>query len=141
MKRVIGAVAIGMVALGSVGACGTTSGGSETAAPATPASTPSESPTHHTVGKYEQTWHRPYSRTTCRAWLNQMNVHERFVSVADMLTGARDKGDGGTGVAPDHLIHRFEAEMYDICPVAPHRPITDVAVGIYLTHRGKYAPK
>lgn len=140
--RMMAAAAVAAaLACSAITGCGATAG--HGTAQSTPQTTyePPSSPTRHHVGRYEQTWHRPYSRTRCRVWLDRMSVHQRFVSVADMLSGARDKGDGGSGVAPDRLIRKFEADMFDVCSIAPARPITDVAVAIYLGNRGKYAPK
>lgn len=91
-------------------------------------------------GKYDQTWPQSYANTTCADWLSAMSGHERFVASADMLSGARDKGDGGAGVAPDELVATFEAEMTSTCKVVPTSSITDIAVGLYLTERAKYRP-
>jgi len=91
------------------------------------------------VGKYEQTWQTPYGSTRCSQWLNDMTVHQRFVASADMLSGARSN-DGGQGVAPDGLVHRFAVDITDTCHAARARPITEIAVGIYLTERARWAP-
>jgi hypothetical protein len=39
---------------------------------------------------------KSYSGTTCTDWSGAMQVHERFVAAADMLTGARSQDGGKT---------------------------------------------
>lgn len=83
-------------------------------------------------GKFDQTWPSAYSDTTCADWNGRMSSHERFVAAADMLTGARNKGDGGTGLPSDALIEEFEGGITNVC-VKPTMTLTDAAVGLYLT--------
>ncbi|MBN9171540.1 MAG: hypothetical protein J0I50_06575, partial [Microbacterium sp.] len=59
-------------------------------------------------------------------------------AAADMLTGARNKGDGGEGVPPDSLVDVFESGITTAC--ITDGPITDIAVGLYLTERQRFAP-
>jgi hypothetical protein len=89
--------------------------------------------------KYEQTWTRPYGQTTCRQWLNRMSPGQRFAGAADMLTGARNKGDGGSGLPPDSLINQFKRDMDDAC-VNPSQKLTEIGAAVYLTGRSKYRP-
>ena len=51
-----------------------------------------------TPGKYTQTWGKAYSDTTCSEWHSQMSDAQQWAAAADMLTGARNKGDDGTGL-------------------------------------------
>lgn len=95
----------------------------------------SESDTGNSSGvdsTYLQTWEHPYSHTTCADWSGRMTSQQRFAAAADMLTGARNKGDGGRGLPPDSLISEFEAGVTNVC-VEPTMTITDAAVGLYLT--------
>lgn len=80
--------------------------------------------------KYTQTWATSYSETTCSDWVNKMTEHQKFVAAADILTSARDKIDGGTGVAPDDLIRRFESDITTGC-VEPTVTLTDASYVIY----------
>lgn len=102
--------------------------------------TTASAPKTHAVGKYEQTWPHSYAKTTCGQFLAKMNAHQRFVAAADMLSGARDNGDGGHGVAPDKLIRKFIADVDDACGVTTSSKLADIAAGIYLTERAKYEP-
>jgi hypothetical protein len=56
-----------------------------------------------------------------------------------MLTAARHKGDGGTGLPPDSLIRTFEADISEGCLV-PEMTIDEIGAGIYLTGRTQYSP-
>lgn len=89
--------------------------------------------------KYEQTWSKAYKDTTCDEWLTQMSSQQQFAAAADMLTGARNKGDGGSGLPPDALISDFQAGVTNVC-VIPTMTLTDAAVGLYLTDRDRYKP-
>src|SRR5689334_3235311 len=78
-------------------------------------------------GKYDQTWATPYSQTTCADWGSRMNDHEQWVAAADMLTGARNKGDGGDGMPSDALIDEFQSGVTTAC-VEPTMSLTDAGV-------------
>jgi hypothetical protein len=90
-------------------------------------------------GKYDQTWATPYSETTCADWDSTMNDHEQWVAAADMLTGARNKGDGGDGMPSDALIDEFQSGITTAC-VVPTMTLTDAGVGLYLTDRARFRP-
>jgi hypothetical protein len=89
--------------------------------------------------KYEQTWPKGYSRTSCDEWLHDMSSDQRFAAAADMLTGARNKGDGGTGLPPDSMIEEFEAGIDNVC-VEPTMSLTGAGAGLYLTERSRFRP-
>lgn len=91
------------------------------------------------TSKYTQTWPESYSSTTCDDWNTQMTSAQQFAAAADMLSSARDKGDGGTGVAPDALISDFESGITNVC-VEPTMTLTDAGAGLYLTERTRYRP-
>lgn len=135
--RVVAAVSVIIV---SAAGCGAQTVDTSTPNLTDDSSPASSAPTHRAVGKYEQTWHHAYGTTTCSQWATKMNAHQRFVASADMLSGARDKGDGGHGVAPDKLVRAFIADVDDACSVVPSRKITEIAAGVYLTERAKYEP-
>lgn len=99
----------------------------------------SASTTPATPGKYEQTWGASYSATTCADWSTQMDDHQRWAAAADMLAGARNKGDGGEGLPVDALVDEFEAGISTAC-VEPTMSLTDVSVGLYLTERERFRP-
>lgn len=92
-----------------------------------------------TPGKYEQTWPRSYSETTCQEWSGAMSAEQRLAAAADMLTGARNKGDGGTGLPPDSLIRTFELGVTTAC-VIPSASVAEVGAGLYLTERARFRP-
>jgi len=99
------------------------------------------SPSHTTVApdKYTQTWATDYASTTCTDYTTVMSAHQRWAAAADMLTGARNKGDGGTGMPSDELVTTFMGGVDTAC-VVPTMTITDVAVGLYLTERTRFQP-
>ena len=91
------------------------------------------------VSKYVQTWPEDYSSTTCSEWNTEMTDQQQFAAAADMLSGARDKGDGGTGVAPDALIENFQGGVTRSC-VMPTASLAEVGAGLYLTERDTFRP-
>jgi hypothetical protein len=93
--------------------------------------------------KYDQTWSKDYASTTCADWSSTMTQQQRFAAAADILSGARDKVDGGSGVAPDDLISDFQSEIDDACePGAPTATLTltDVTLFIYQDDHTHFAP-
>lgn len=91
-------------------------------------------------GKYTQTWPTAYADTTCGDWNTQMTDRQQWVAAADMLTGARNKGDGGEGVPTDELVGQFQGGITNACSVDDSEPITEIAAGVYLTDRDQFAP-
>jgi hypothetical protein len=89
--------------------------------------------------KYEQTWPKSYSSTTCREWNGEMTTDQRWTAAADMLTGARNKGDGGQGVPPDSLVDEFMGGITTAC-VVPDMSLAEVGAGLYLTERARFRP-
>lgn len=106
-----------------------TSDAPEDSAPAE--DTPQPSPTPPKPGKFEQTWKTPYSDTTCGDFLHQMNNHERWVTAADMLAGAR-KTDGGSDLPPDSEITRFQKDMGTACEANADMKAAEVGATLYL---------
>lgn len=94
------------------------------------------------VSKYTQTWGQSYSNTTCAQWNGQMTSAQRFAAAADMLTGARNKGDGGTGLPTDELIRRFQGDVTEGCSVstAQTMSVAETGAAIYLIGRSQYQP-
>jgi hypothetical protein len=82
--------------------------------------------------KYTQTWSKSYSETTCDDWKGSMTDSQQFAAAADILTSARNKIDGGSGLPPDSLINEFQAGVTNVC-VAPSMTITDATYGLYTT--------
>jgi hypothetical protein len=91
------------------------------------------------VAKYNQTWPKQYSDTTCREFRSEMSTQQRFAASADMLTGARSR-DGGSGVPPDALVYTFMRAIDKPCKLVPTDDIVDVAVAEYLTDRAIFRP-
>lgn len=89
--------------------------------------------------KYTQTWSKSYADTTCSDWLGNMTKAQEFAAAADMLAGARNKGDGGTGLPSDALINEFSGGITTAC-VVPTATLTDIAVALYLTERERFKP-
>ncbi|MFJ4551075.1 hypothetical protein ACIP4X_17920 [Streptomyces sp. NPDC088817] len=131
------ALLIVAVLAGTLTACGGTSTGSQAerpknAAPAAPAeAAPESKPAPKAVGKYEQTWKTPYSDTPCGDYLNEMNGHERWVTAADMLAGAR-KTDGGNSLPADSEVSRFQKDVSTACQGSADITITEVGAALYL---------
>jgi hypothetical protein len=69
-----------------------------------------------------------------------MSDHQQWVAAADMLTSARNKGDGGSGVAPDDLISKFQVAISSDCEVVATKSVAEIAVGEYLTSRSTWRP-
>jgi hypothetical protein len=84
------------------------------------------------TSKYTQTWAKPYSGTTCDDWNSQLTSAQQFAASADMLAGARNRGNEGSGLPPDALIDEFSGGITTVC-VEPTMALTDAAVGLYLT--------
>ena len=127
MKRWGLAAAAATLLLGSTAGCSNES------------SDDSGSQTDDSVSRYEQTWPQNYSDTTCTEWLQEMSPAQQFAAAADMLTGARNKGDGGTGLPPDSLIDEFEQGIGTAC-VIPTENIASIAAALYLTERSTFSP-
>ncbi|MFJ4852407.1 hypothetical protein [Streptomyces sp. NPDC088730] len=83
------------------------------------------------AAKYEQTWRTPYDATTCGEFLNMMDDHQRWVTAADMLTGAR-KADGATTLPADSEVTRFQADMATACEPEATAKTTEIGASIYL---------
>jgi hypothetical protein len=61
-----------------------------------------------------------------------MTSGQRFAAAADMLTSARNKGDGGSGLPPDSLIANFESGVTTAC-VPPATNLAEVGALLYLS--------
>ena len=68
-----------------------------------------------------------------------MSDAQQFAASADMLTGARNKGDGGTGLPPDALIEQFQDGVTTAC-VVPTATVAEIGAGVYLTERETFRP-
>ncbi|MFB6963086.1 hypothetical protein ACFCYB_40525 [Streptomyces sp. NPDC056309] len=128
---------------GALTACAGTDTGStaerpKNAATAREEAAPVAKPKPKKVGKYDQTWTTPYSDTACGAFLNEMNEHERWVTAADMLVGAR-KTDGGTSLPADSEVSRFQADVGTACKGSAVIKITEVGAAVY-TLDSSYQP-
>lgn len=95
--------------------------------------------TDDSTSKYTQTWPKSYSATTCTDWTREMTDAQQWAAAADMLTGARNKGDGGTGLPPDSLITEFQSGVTTAC-VVPTMSLSDVGAGLYLTDHARFRP-
>ena len=84
------------------------------------------------TSKYNQTWQTDYASTTCDDWLSQMTSSQRFAASADILTSARNKIDGGSGLPSDSLIDEFTDGLDNVC-VIPSMTLTDASYGLYTT--------
>jgi hypothetical protein len=89
--------------------------------------------------KYEQTWSKSYSSTTCSEWNGEMTRRQQWVAAADMLTSARNKGDGGQGLPHDYLVDAFVAGIDTVC-VVPEMSLAEAGAGLYLTERDRFRP-
>ena len=89
--------------------------------------------------KYEQTWSKSYSSTTCSEWNGEMTRRQQWVAAADMLTSARNKGDGGQGLPHDYLVDAFVAGIDTVC-VVPDMSLAEAGAGLYLTERDRVRP-
>ena len=89
--------------------------------------------------KYDQTWPKSYSNTTCTEWNSDMTSQQQFAAAADMLTGARNKGDGGTGLPADAMISDFQLGLTTVC-VVPSLSLAEVGAGLYLSERDRFRP-
>lgn len=89
--------------------------------------------------KYTQTWSKSYSSTSCDEWNSEMSDGQRFAAAADMLAGARNNGDGGSGLPNDSLIGQFQGGVTTAC-VVPSANIAEIGAGLYLTERETFRP-
>lgn len=100
------------------------------------------SSTTRTDDDYTQTWAKSYSATTCEEWAGSMTADQRRVAAADMLTGARNKGDGGTGLPSTSLIATFQSGVSTACSAAgaSSLSISEVGATLYLLERERFRP-
>lgn len=84
------------------------------------------------VSKYTQTWSKDYASTTCAQWRRAMSDEQQFAAAADILTAARNKIDGGTGLPSDSLIIEFQGGITTSC-VIPKATLTDITYLLYNT--------
>ncbi|WP_327337387.1 hypothetical protein OG384_14905 [Streptomyces sp. NBC_01324] len=82
-------------------------------------------------GKYEQTWSTPYSATTCGQFLTDMDEHQRWVTAADMLAGAR-KTDGANTLPADSEVDRFQTDMATACEPEATAKTTEIGATLYM---------
>lgn len=82
--------------------------------------------------KYTQTWATSYAETTCEDWNTRMTSGQQFAAAADILTAARNKIDGGTGLPGDPLISEFQGGVTTVC-VVPTMTLTDAGYSLYTT--------
>jgi hypothetical protein len=95
------------------------------------------------ISKYTQTWSKPYASTTCDEWNSAMTAHQQFAAAADMLTGARNNGDGGSGLPPDLLVIGFELDISKACSLpatSATQLLAETAATVYLVGRAQYRP-
>ena len=85
-------------------------------------------------GKYDQTWSKNYSDTTCLEFRTSMTEQQRWAAAADMLTGARTKGDGITGMPSDQLVTTFLQGVKTAC-VVDTMSVAETGATLYLTER------
>jgi hypothetical protein len=107
-------------------ACSPSSG----SGPATASADPS-------VGKYDQTWAKPYKATTCGDWRKKMDSHQQFVMAGDILLSAR-KSDGDDSLPPDAMIRDFAGNIGVACRGAGVKlgiKIPEVAASLYVMSR------
>ena len=95
MRRTVAVVGVGIVF--ALSGCG--GGGSDT-----------DSGGAVSGGKYEQTWAKSYSDTTCSDFQSEMDKDQRRVAAADMLVSAQ-KVDGGDSLPSDDLIAEFASGL------------------------------
>jgi hypothetical protein len=69
-----------------------------------------------------------------------MTGQQRFAAAADMLTGARNEGDGGTGLPPDSLILSFQSDVSEACTAQGSGSVAEVGASVYLIGRGTDSP-
>lgn len=103
----------------------------------------SSAPDTNNTSKYTQTWAKSYADTTCTEWNTAMKSQQRFAAAADMLAGARNKGDGGSGLPPDSLIERFQADVAQGCSVAATMDqisVAEAGATVYSFGRDTYRP-
>jgi hypothetical protein len=119
------AIALALLAL--VGGC------------SSPRSTHDYSNDGDSTDKYTQTWGKSYSSTTCAEWRSEMSSAQQWAASADMLAGARNKGDGGTGLPQDSLITEFQSGITTAC-VIDSQDIAGIGAALYLTERSRFRP-
>jgi hypothetical protein len=89
--------------------------------------------------KYTQTWAKSYSATSCSEWNGVMSEEQQFAAAADMLAGARNRGDGGTGLPDDSLIEQFQGGVTTAC-VEPTANVAEIGAVLYLSERAIFSP-
>lgn len=92
------------------------------------------------AGKYDQSWAKSYSATTCSEWFGEMTDGQRWAAAADMLTAARVKGDGGDGMPSDSLVDDFRDDVGDACSAEGQVSVAEVGAMVYLVGRSTFAP-
>jgi hypothetical protein len=121
--RWTGVAVAALVVAAAIGGCGSSGGSGSSGA----------------LDKYTQTWGKAYSDTTCSEWHSQMSDAQQWAAAADMLTGARNKGDGGDGLPPDDLVDEFQDGVTNACVIDSHN-VAEIGAALYLTERARFRP-
>jgi len=69
-----------------------------------------------------------------------MTSAQQKAAAADMLTGARNKGDGGEGLPSDALIQAFWGDVSEGCSPIGCMSLAEAGAMAYLIGRAPYAP-
>lgn len=86
-----------------------------------------------TIGKYEQTWKKPYENTRCGDWRRRMDDHQRFVMAGDMLLTLW-QNEGADAFPEDSVITAFAQGISNACKgagVTLKLKVPEVAVLLY----------
>lgn len=89
--------------------------------------------------KYEQTWSKNYSETSCSEFKTDMTEKQRWATAADMLSGAQSKDDPNADMPGDDLIDTFEAGLANAC-VIDSANMAEMGATLYLTERSRFRP-
>lgn len=119
----------GMKRLAAIAALLVLAGCSPVSMPTAPAA-PTYSPVS-AADKYTQTWTKEYKVTSCSEWLGEMTDDQRRVAAADILTAARNKISGGSGLPSDGLIADFQRNINIACEGSDEVTILEAAYFVY----------
>ncbi len=80
---------------------------------------------------YEQTWPKPYDKTSCAEWQSVMTQDQRLAAAGDMLWEHLSK-NGATGRPGNQALTDFETVIGQGCDNSPAKSLSAVGRGIGL---------
>lgn len=91
--------------------------------------------------QFEQTWAKPYGKTTCDEWATEMTKRENFIFAADVLVAQWKDARGGQSpqrVPEDALITDFVEDIGQLCSTPMFSKAVEAATSVWQIDRQRY---